>query len=82
MHQKSMGLIELIENSRLCRRRTVRHTFLPNSVALCGSDGEVSDLEGSDIVFVYDNELVTKKLLEESETQLKEEERSSSGHPT
>jgi len=30
--------------------------FLPNSVALCGSDGEVRDLEGSDIVFVYDNE--------------------------
>jgi hypothetical protein len=30
--------------------------FLPNSVALCGSDGEVRDLEGSDLVFVYDNE--------------------------
>ena len=44
-------------------------------------DGEVSDLEGNDIVFVYDNEFVTKKLLEESETQLKEEERSSSGPP-
>ncbi len=31
-------------------------TFLPNSVALCGSDGEVSDLSGSDLIFVYDNE--------------------------
>lgn len=31
-------------------------TFLPNSVAMCGSDGEIRDLEGSDIVYVYDNE--------------------------
>lgn len=38
-------------------------TFLPNSVALCGSDGEVSDLEGSDIVFVYDNEPRNKEIV-------------------
>jgi len=31
-------------------------TFVNNSVALCGSDGDVRCLEGSDIVFVYDNE--------------------------
>jgi len=31
-------------------------TFLNNSVALCGSDGDVSCLEGSDVVLVYDNE--------------------------
>jgi hypothetical protein len=31
-------------------------TFINNSVALCGSDGDVRCLEGSDIVFVYDNE--------------------------
>lgn len=31
-------------------------TFLTNSVAMCGSDGEIRDLEGSDIVYVYDNE--------------------------
>ena len=31
-------------------------TFLNNSVALCGSDGDVGCLEGSDIIFVYDNE--------------------------
>jgi len=31
-------------------------TFLNNSVALCGSDGDVSCLEGNDLIFVYDNE--------------------------
>jgi hypothetical protein len=31
-------------------------TFIDNSVALCGSDGDVGCLEGSDIIFVYDNE--------------------------
>jgi len=31
-------------------------TFIGNSVALCGSDGDVGCLEGSDIIFVYDNE--------------------------
>ena len=31
-------------------------TFINNSVALCGSDGDVRCLEGSSVVFVYDNE--------------------------
>ena len=31
-------------------------TFVSNSVALCGSDGDVGCLEGSSVVFVYDNE--------------------------
>jgi len=31
-------------------------TFVNNSVALCGSDGDVRCLKGSSIVFVYDNE--------------------------
>jgi ssDNA-binding Zn-finger/Zn-ribbon topoisomerase 1 len=31
-------------------------TFVNNSVALCGSDGDIRCLEGSSIVFVYDNE--------------------------
>jgi len=31
-------------------------TFINNSVALCGSDGDVRCIEGSTIVFVYDNE--------------------------
>ena len=31
-------------------------TFVNNSVALCGSDGDIRCLEGSSIIFVYDNE--------------------------
>ena len=31
-------------------------TFVNNSVALCGSDGDVRCIEGNSIVFVYDNE--------------------------
>ena len=38
-------------------------TFLNNCVALCGSDGDVSYLEGSDLVFVYDNEPRNKEIV-------------------
>ena len=31
-------------------------TFVNNSVALCGSDGDLGYFKGSSIVFVYDNE--------------------------
>ena len=31
-------------------------TFVNNSVALCGSDGDIHCLKGSDLIFVYDNE--------------------------
>ena len=31
-------------------------TFVNNSVALCGSDGDLGYLEGSDTILVYDNE--------------------------
>jgi len=31
-------------------------TFVNNSVALCGSDGDMGYLEGSDVILVYDNE--------------------------
>ena len=31
-------------------------TFISNSVALCGSDGDLGYLEGSDTILVYDNE--------------------------
>jgi len=31
-------------------------TFINNSLALCGSDGDVHCLEGSIVIFVYDNE--------------------------
>ena len=37
--------------------------FLPNSVAMCGSDGEIRDLEGSDKVYVYDNEPRNKEIV-------------------
>jgi hypothetical protein len=37
--------------------------FLNNSVALCGSDGDVVCLEGSSIVFVYDNEPRNKEIV-------------------
>jgi hypothetical protein len=39
-------------------------TFLNNSVALCGSDGEVRCLEGSSVVFVYDNEPRNKEIVD------------------
>ena len=38
-------------------------TFLDNSVALCGSDGEVGDLERDILVFVYDNEPRNKEIV-------------------
>jgi len=38
-------------------------TFINNSVALCGSDGEIGDLEGSNKVFVYDNEPRNKEIV-------------------
>ena len=38
-------------------------TFLNNSVALCGSDGDVGCIEGSDIIFVYDNEPRNKEIV-------------------
>ena len=31
-------------------------TFIDNSVALCGSDGDLGHLKGSDLILVYDNE--------------------------
>jgi len=31
-------------------------TFINNSVALCGSDGDLGYLKGSDVILVYDNE--------------------------
>jgi predicted RNA-binding Zn-ribbon protein involved in translation (DUF1610 family) len=31
-------------------------TFINNSVALCGSDGDLGYFEGSDVILVYDNE--------------------------
>ena len=42
-------------------------TFVENSVAFCGSDGNVEHLKGSDIVFVYDNEPRNKEIVERSQ---------------
>jgi len=38
-------------------------TFLDNSVALCGSDGDLVCLQGSSLVFVYDNEPRNKEIV-------------------
>ena len=38
-------------------------TFIDNCVALCGSDGDVGCLEGSNLIFVYDNEPRNKEIV-------------------
>lgn len=38
-------------------------TFLDNSVAMCGSDCKVSNLTGSDLIFVFDNEPRNKEIV-------------------
>ena len=38
-------------------------TFVENSIALCGSDGDMAHLKRSDIVYVYDNEPSNKEIL-------------------
>ena len=38
-------------------------TFVENSIALCGSDGDMAHLKRSDIVYVYDNEPRNKEIL-------------------
>ena len=38
-------------------------TFVENSVAFCGSDGNMAHLEGSSIVYVYDNEPRNQEIL-------------------
>jgi len=38
-------------------------TFVENSVAFCGSDGDMAHLKGSSIVYVYDNEPRNKEIL-------------------
>lgn len=39
-------------------------TFINNSVALCGSDGNLRCLQGSDLIFVYDNEPRNKEIVD------------------
>ena len=45
-------------------------TFIDNSVALCGSDGDVGCLEGSELVFVYDNEPRNKEIVKRIERHI------------
>ena len=39
-------------------------TFVENSIAMCGSDSSLACLEGSSIVYVYDNEPRNKEIVE------------------
>jgi len=50
-------------------------TFLSNSVALCGSDGDVRCLEGSDLVFVYDNEPRNREIVRRIESCIERNEK-------
>ena len=50
-------------------------TFVKNSVALCGSDGSLAHLEGSSLVFVYDNEPRNKEIVDRIERCIDREER-------
>jgi len=42
-------------------------TFIDNSVALCGSDGDLGYLEGSDVILVYDNEPRNREIVKRIE---------------
>ena len=42
-------------------------TFVTNSVALCGSDGDLGHLKGSDIILVYDNEPRNREIVKRIE---------------
>ena len=42
-------------------------TFVNNSVALCGSDGDMGYLDGCDIIFVYDNEPRNREIVKRIE---------------
>jgi hypothetical protein len=46
-------------------------TFISNSVALCGSDGDMGCLEGSDLIFVYDNEPRNREIVARIERCIK-----------
>jgi hypothetical protein len=50
-------------------------TFLSNSVALCGSDGNMDCLKGSDLIFVYDNEPRNKEIVSRIEQTIQRGER-------
>ena len=50
-------------------------TFISNSVALCGSDGDVSCLKKCDLVFVYDNEPRNREIVKRIENCISRNEK-------
>ena len=50
-------------------------TFISNSVALCGSDGDLGHLEGSDTILVYDNEPRNREIVKRIERCIERNQR-------
>ena len=50
-------------------------TFISNSVALCGSDGDLGYLEGSDTILVYDNEPRNREIVKRIERCIERNQR-------
>ena len=50
-------------------------TFIDNSVALCGSDGDLGHLKESDLIFVYDNEPRNREIVRRIEGCISRNER-------
>jgi transcription elongation factor Elf1 len=44
--------------------------FIPNSLAMAGSDGDLTEYNASDLVFVYDNEPRNKEIVSKVEKQI------------
>ena len=49
--------------------------FISNSVALCGSDGDMECLESCDLIYVYDNEPRNKEIVRRIENCIKNDKR-------
>ena len=49
--------------------------FVSNSVALCGSDGDMEALESCDLIYVYDNEPRNKEIVRRIENCIKNDKR-------
>ena len=49
--------------------------FVSNSVALCGSDGDMATLESCDLIYVYDNEPRNKEIVRRIENCIKNDKR-------
>jgi len=50
-------------------------TFVNNSVALCGSDGDLGYLKGSDLILVYDNEPRNREIVNRIERCIERNQR-------